>query len=112
MLKQILEKTFLQNRLMDYLICLLIIIIGVVVIAIFKRIVIKRIRKITKKTETTLDDFIMKVVEKTAVPLFYFIVFYLAVNTLTLDESVNKVLITIGIILLTLLGIYFIVSIF
>ena len=53
----------------------------------------------------------MKIVEKTAIPLFYFIVFYLAVNTLTLDDTVKKVLITIGIILLTLLGIYFIVSI-
>ncbi|OQX84714.1 MAG: hypothetical protein B6D55_08545 [Candidatus Omnitrophica bacterium 4484_70.2] len=67
---RILNYTFLGNTLLDYLIFLLILCVGLLFIRIFKKIILKRLKKWAEKTQTTVDDFIVNsIIEKTALPL-------------------------------------------
>lgn len=110
MLKEILEITFLQNRVSDYLIFLLTFVVGIVIIRIIKNIILRRLRAWAKKTATTIDDFLIRIIEKAFLPLIYFGVFYLSTRTLTLNATVSKVVDVLGVVLLTIFGIRFLVS--
>jgi len=111
MLKDILEITFLQNSVLDYLIFLAILLVGILVVRIIRSIILSRLKAWAKKTATTIDDFLITIVEKTLLPLVYFGVFYLSTRTLTLNPTLSKVIDVLGVILLTIFGIRFLVAI-
>ena len=99
---RILNYTFLGNTLLDYLIFLLILCVGLLFIRIFKKIILKRLKKWAEKTQTTVDDFIVNsIIEKTALPLLYFGVFYFSLELLKLNPSLKKIINTFAIALLT-----------
>jgi small-conductance mechanosensitive channel len=110
MLKDILEITFLQNCVSDYLVFLLAFVIGVLVIRIIKSIILSRLRAWAEKTATTIDDFLIRVIQKAFLPLIYFGVFYLSTRTLILNPTISKVVDVLGVVLLTIFGIRFLVS--
>jgi small-conductance mechanosensitive channel len=111
MLKDILEITFLQNSVLDYLVFLLTFVVGILIIRIIKSIILKRLEAWAKKTATSIDDFLIRIFEKTLLPLVYFGVFYLSTRTLTLNPTLSKVIDVLGVILLTIFGIRFVVAI-
>ncbi len=111
MLKEILQKTFLQNRILDYATFLLILIVGIILIKIIRNIVLIRLKKWTEKTTSKLDDFLIAIFEKTLLPLLYFGIFYLSVQGLTLNTGLRKSIDIVGIILLTIFAIRFLVAI-
>jgi len=99
---RILNYTFLGNTLLDYLIFLLILCVGLLFIRIFRKIILKRLKKWAEKTQTTVDDFIVNsIIEKTALPLLYFGVFYFSLELLKLNPSLKKIINTFAIALLT-----------
>jgi len=99
---RILNYTFLGNTLLDYLIFLLILCVGLLFIRIFRKIILKRLKKWAEKTQTTVDDFIVNsIIEKTALPLLYFGVFYFSLGLLKLNPSLKKIINTFAIALLT-----------
>ena len=59
MLKDILSTSFLDNRISDYILFILIFIAGILVIRILKNIILSRLKKWASKTTTTLDDFLI-----------------------------------------------------
>ncbi len=107
MFKDLLEQTFFQNRVLDYIICLLIFIFGIFIIKILKTKVLKYIKKWAEKTSTTLDNFLISIFEKKLIPLLYFGVFYICILNLTLHPVLSKLIDIIGIALLTILGVVF-----
>lgn len=111
MFQEIMQKTFLQNRILDYVIGLAIFLIGMLVVRIFKSIFLRCFKAWAKKTTTTIDDFLIGIFEKTLVPLFYFGAFYLGVNSLTLRSGLIRIIDIVGIVLLTVLSIRFLVTI-
>ncbi|MBL7081340.1 MAG: mechanosensitive ion channel family protein [Candidatus Omnitrophica bacterium] len=110
MLREILEISFFQNRLLDYLICALFFLLTVFIIRIFKAIVLARLKAWAKKTATTIDDFLIHIFEKTLLPLLYFGAFYLSIRNLTLNPVLTKMIDIIGLILLTIFAIRFLVA--
>ncbi len=108
-MKDILQISFLQNTILDYLIFLSIFITGILVIRIFKSIVLKRLKTWAEKTATTIDDFLINMAQKTLLPLLYFGVFYISARSVTLNPGINKVIDVLGVILLTFFGIRFLV---
>ncbi len=99
---KILNYTFLGNTLLNYLVFLLLICVGLIFIKIFRKIILKRLKKWAKETETTIDDFIVNsIIEKTAIPLLYFGVFYFSLNLLKLTPSLKKIINAFAIALLT-----------
>ena len=92
MLETITENMLWGNRVLDYLICIGLLLGGFIIIKIFRFIVIKNLKKLTEKTTTTLDDFIVGVIQRIAVPLAYFGILYLSINTLILDPLLKKII--------------------
>jgi small-conductance mechanosensitive channel len=111
MFQDIMQRTFLQNRVLDYFIFLSIFFIGILIILILKRIILSHLKTWAEKTATTIDDFLIHIFEKTLVPLLYFGVFYSGTWSLTLHPRLTKVMDVLGMVLLTIFGILFLESI-
>ena len=111
MFEAILHQTFFGNRILDYLICLAIFVVGFFVVRILRVIVFKRLEKWAEKTSITLDDFLIVIVEKTLLPLLYFGVFYFGLRSLTLHPNFDRTIEVLGVLLLTVLGVRFLVGI-
>ena len=86
----ILNKLFLGNRVLDYLIAFSGLLLGILAINIFVRVIIKRIKKISEKTTSTLDDFFVGIIEKIGVPLLYLTALYIAIKSLTFHPYFEK----------------------
>ena len=102
MFEEISKLSFLNNRVLDYLICAGVFLLSVVVIKIFERVILKRLKKWAEKTATTLDDFIVGIFERVVTPFLYLGALYFSVQILTLGASVAKVINVIGIAVLTI----------
>ncbi|HHS49298.1 MAG TPA: mechanosensitive ion channel family protein, partial [Desulfurella acetivorans] len=105
MFQDILQQTFLHNRILDYIICLFAFVSGIVIIRIFKGIIIKRLKVWVKKTTT--DDLLIQAIEKDLLPLLYLGVFYLSIQFLTLNPALGKGINVLALILLTIFGVRF-----
>ena len=102
MFNEIAELSFLNNRVLDYLICVGIFLVSVIVIKIFELIILKKIKKWAKKSVTTLDDFVVSVFEKIVAPFLYFGALYLSLQILNLGTVVTKIINIVGIAVLTI----------
>ncbi|MFH1519967.1 MAG: mechanosensitive ion channel family protein [Candidatus Omnitrophota bacterium] len=101
MFGDILEIKFLNNRVLDYLICLGVFLLSVIVIKIFELIILKKLKKWAQMSATTLDDFIVSLLERVVTPLLYLAALYLSTQLLTLSGLVAKGLNILGVALLT-----------
>jgi small-conductance mechanosensitive channel len=111
MIGDVLQTSFFQNRILDYLIVLAAFIVGFLLIRIIKSLVLKYLKSWAKRTAVTLDDIFIRIFEKTLLPLAYLCVFYLSIQHLTLNPTLNKIIEVLAIILLTVFGARFIVEI-
>ena len=102
-MQNFLDQTFLGNTMRQYITALVVFIIGYVAINIFKRIILARLKKWSKRNDTALDSFIVKSVEKSVVPLIYYGAFYLSVTTLKLNQQLLTGFEKASIILITFL---------
>ena len=95
----------------NYIICLFTFLVNVIIIRLLKIVVLKRLKTWAKQTTTTIDDFLIRLVGKNLFPLLYFGAFYLGVLGLTLDPSLKKGIDVLGLVLLTIFGVRFLISI-
>ncbi len=109
-MQSFLNINFLGNTVQQYLTALVVFLIGIVIINIFKRIVLAKIKKWTEKTKTTIDDFLLTSVQKSVVPLLYYGVFYIAVTSLVLSSEVFNIFDKLSIILIMFFSLRIIVS--
>ncbi|MFA5255225.1 MAG: mechanosensitive ion channel family protein [Candidatus Omnitrophota bacterium] len=90
MYTKILEQYFLGNRISDYLIACIMLLTGFVVINVGIRYLIKHVKRLSEKTATTIDDFLVSVFERLAVPFLYLIAFYASMKSLNFDPYFEK----------------------
>jgi len=102
MVQDILKQSFLGNRVMDYLICVSVVLVGFIIVNICKYICLRHLKKWAEKTTTTLDDFIVGIIQNTVLPLTYFGVLYLGINILTLSPALKRGINIVGMAILTL----------
>lgn len=102
MIEQMIEQTFLGNRVVDYLIAILLLLAASGGIKIFQQFLFKRLKAWAEKTATTLDDFLVKIIQSIVLPLAYFGAFYLSVNTLNLNPLLKRIIDIVGMAILTL----------
>ncbi len=100
-MSEILSKTFLGNSYQDYLIAFGTFLISVILIFLFKKIFLAKLKKWSAKTETVFDDILVKEVERTLLPILFFGVLFISIKTLNLSNDfiyffgiANKVLYT------------------
>jgi small-conductance mechanosensitive channel len=99
------QTVVLGNTLDDYLVCLAVFVLGLLAVEIIRRVVVRRMRDISARTATTVDDFIVSLIERKAPPLLYFGAFYVATRGLYLSPPVQHGLSIVGLALLSYLAV-------
>ncbi|MBK9096612.1 MAG: mechanosensitive ion channel [bacterium] len=109
-MQEFLNQTFWGNTFQAYIIAIGIFVAGIILIKILKKIVLYRLKKWAEKTETTLDDLLIKTIEKSLIPLLYYGVFYSAITSLTLSEHASQIIEVASLFVLTFFIVRFISS--
>jgi len=91
-MKEFLGQSFWGNTVQSYIIAAGIFIVGLILVKVLEKIVLYRLKKWAEKTETTLDDLLIKSIEKSIIPLLFFGVFYTAITSLTLIERISRII--------------------
>lgn len=102
MIEEIIEITILENRVADYVTTIVLFLAGIIAVKIFQHFLLRRMKKWAEKTATTVDDFVVKILERIVLPLAYFGIFYLSINTLRLQPLLAKIINIIGVAVLAL----------
>ncbi|MCW3462797.1 mechanosensitive ion channel family protein [Chitinophaga nivalis] len=89
-MQSFLEQKYWGNTVQDYGIALGIFIVAVLLILVFKRILLIRLKKWAAKTTSRIDDFLIRGIERSLVPLLYVGAFYIAIQQLTLIPVLAK----------------------
>ena len=114
MINGFLQQTYLSNRVLDYLIVVIIFILLVIFIQIIKRLFLRFITAWAKKTTTTIDDKFVKAFEekiKTFLNLIYFGAFYISIKRLAMEPQIEHFFNIFVTTLLIFFGIRFLLSI-
>lgn len=109
-MKEFMDYIIFGNTVYQYSIALAIFIGGIAFVYLFKKIVLRRLKKWADSTETNLDDYLVKSIEKAFIPIFYFVIFYLSVKSLILSPSFENGLNIFISLLLTFLVVRIIIS--
>lgn len=111
MIEEIMKRVVFHNSVSDYLVSLSILITGLLIARALKSIIIKRLKAWAARTSTTMDDFFLHVFESKLIPVFYFGVVYLSINTLTLGPTFTRAFDVVIAVLLTFFCARFLVAI-
>lgn len=86
-----LNFSFLNNTVLDYLISLAIFFAVLIGLRIFRAVVIMRLKKLSEKTKTDVDDLLMRVIDSVGSFFYIFLSFYIALRPLNFGESFFKI---------------------
>jgi small-conductance mechanosensitive channel len=88
--KQILSTNYLGNTVQDYLILLGVFLFAIIILKIFKTVIVVRMKKLAKKTKTTADDIVIRVIDELAWPFYLGVALYVAMRFITLPEGIGR----------------------
>ena len=88
---EILTYTFWSNLIKEYLIAFAIFILAVVVLKFFKRVVIKKLKKLTKQTRGEFDDLLIEIIASIGWFFYFFLSLYIAIQFIQLPELIEKI---------------------
>ncbi|MBX2897431.1 MAG: mechanosensitive ion channel family protein [Cyclobacteriaceae bacterium] len=91
-MKEFLSREFYGNTVEHYLITVAIIIGGIIIVRLIRNRILMLLKKWSEKTETKLDDYIVKGIEKFGLPVLNILVLYSALHYLTFSEKITKII--------------------
>lgn len=94
------NQTIFNNRLWDYLVLVIVLLLGLIIIKFFKRYLLKHLKAWSAKTTTNIDDFVVRTLEKKLFPLLYYSLIYFGLNGLKLDVLIKRSINILGVALL------------
>ena len=95
------EKIYFGNSIQDWIIALGIIITGIILLYIIKRIALIQLKKWASKTNNSIDDIIIRGIERSLIPLLYALIFYVAINYLSVPVKImSKVKVVVWIVIM------------
>lgn len=86
----VLQLTYLGNSVRAYLFSLAFIILGIAVIILLDRVVLRRMMRLAGRTNSDFDDFLILALKRHGVPALYAVVLYLGVRDLAMREAAAK----------------------
>jgi len=102
---QVLNRVFLNNTVLEYLIALGVFIVSLIILKIVKVILLAKIKEIAKGTKTDFDDLILKIIDDIGWPFYFFFALFFALKFVLVPEILGSAVYYV----LFLLGIYYIV---
>ncbi|RYZ29462.1 MAG: mechanosensitive ion channel family protein [Chitinophagaceae bacterium] len=86
------NQVILGNAVRDWAIALTIILLSSLILRLFQAVVIKRIKSLTARTSTTIDDFIVSLIQKSVMPLLYVLAIYFSLKYIHLPARASTML--------------------
>lgn len=86
------NRMILENTVRDWLIMLGIIVVSFLLLRLFQRIVVSRIKDFAARTATTFDDFLIRMIQSLVMPLLYLLILYYAFRYVHLPARLQTVL--------------------
>jgi small-conductance mechanosensitive channel len=111
-MQDFLNRVYFGNTVLMYLTALAILAAGIIIVKIFQKIVLYRLKRWSERTETKIDDFLIRGLESSVLPLIYYGILYFAVTTLEISPKLQNVLHILSSILITFFAIKLISSTF
>ncbi|WP_276495735.1 mechanosensitive ion channel family protein [Pontibacter litorisediminis] len=105
-----LERVYFHNSIQTYLIALGFVLLGILLIGIFKKRVLTRIAKLTQKTKSNFDNHLIESIDRFGVPALYIALFYAGLDYLALPVRFNKIIQVAVTVAITFLAIRIIAS--
>ncbi len=99
------DKVVLGNSLAAYLLAIAILIGGILLTQIVRRVVMHQLRHWVTRSASDLDDRLLRIVEKPLVGVLYLGSFYVSIGNLTLHPILDDAITFICVIIATILGI-------
>lgn len=109
-MREFLNQTYWGNTVQAYFIAVGIFVLGLILVKILQKIVLFRLKKWAQNTETTLDDLLIKSIEKSIIPLLYYAIFYSAITSLTLHDRASRIIEVASLFIVTFFIVRFISS--
>ena len=91
-MEDFLSRTYLNNTMQDYLIVAAGIVVGIILIPLFRKLLLRPFRRLAGRTETKIDDFVIDSLENFGLPILNLLIIYFGINYLTLSEKADKYL--------------------
>lgn len=86
-----LNYMIMGNAVRSWLMAIGILIVSIILVRIFKALGLKRLRGMAERTSSNIDDLLVTLTEKVAVPFLYVLALYLATRVLDLDPKVRNI---------------------
>lgn len=107
--KEVLNQTFLDNTLWQYLLFLGIIVLSIIIGKIFYYISKHKLRKLTEKSKTKLDDYLVDIIEEPLVLLIVTAGIWGGSRFLTLNSTADKIIGNIVLVLIAMTVTWFLI---
>lgn len=106
-MKDFLDEVYFNNSVQDYSIAAGIILGGILLLRLFRKTMLNRLKAWADKTETKLDDYIVTGLERFGLPVLNFIILYWGIHYLHLSARISKLVSTVT----TVVVVYFVIRI-
>lgn len=91
-MEDFLKREYYGNNVEHYLITLGIILGGLLLLRLFRKSILSKLKKWASGTETKLDDYLISGIQKFGLPILNFVVIYFGLHYLVLPEKVEKLI--------------------
>lgn len=86
------NKIFLGNMIKEWLIAIAIIAISILLLRFIKTVVLAQLKKWSRNTNTTIDDFLVISIERSVLPFFYLLSIYFGLSYLSFGDRAHGIL--------------------
>lgn len=84
-MQEVLQREYLNNTILDYIIAASIIFFGLLIVRLFKRTIILALKRWSEGTSTRNDNFFVNGLDRFGIPALYYFIVYAGLNSLTLS---------------------------
>jgi small-conductance mechanosensitive channel len=85
------EKVLWDNTIKDWVVAILLVALSIFLLHILKTIVLTQLKKWSKKTNVTIDDFLMGSIERSVIPFLYLLSVYFGLSYLSFGDKTQNI---------------------
>ncbi|MDH4330607.1 MAG: mechanosensitive ion channel family protein [Candidatus Moranbacteria bacterium] len=90
--QEFLESSFLGNTGQEYLYALGVLVVALIFFKVFQFVIIKKLEKATKMTQTDVDDFLISLVKSVRPPFYFIISVYISLTSINTTPVMRKII--------------------